>query len=47
MRRITYNTDKGVAPTILAGYFKFGTATLLGGGYGTTGTAVIEIWTLK
>ena len=31
MKRETYNTDGGVSPTILAGYYKFGTATLIGG----------------
>ena len=34
MKRETYNTESGVSPTILAGYYKFGTATLIGGGMG-------------
>ena len=38
------NTDEqGCAKTVLAGYFKYGAATLIGGGYGTTGTVIIEI----
>lgn len=33
MRRIPMNTDeKGCAKTVLAGYFKYGAATLIGGG---------------
>ena len=35
--------NQGNAPTIVSGYYKFGFATLLGGGYGVTGAAVIEI----
>lgn len=36
------NIDKyRCIPTILAGYYKFGTQTLLLGNYGTTGGAVI------
>lgn len=32
------NTDKAhIVPTILAGYYKFGSQTLLLGDYGTTG----------
>lgn len=34
-------TSKGTFKTILAGYFKYGGATLLSGHYGTTGNAVI------
>lgn len=38
------NTDnQGNASTILAGYYKYGVATLIGGGYGTSGTIIIEI----
>ena len=33
--------DAGCAKTILAGYFKFGVATLLGGTFGTGGTSVL------
>ena len=37
------NTDKeGNAVTINAGYYKYGSKTILGGEYGTSGTAVIE-----
>ena len=37
------NTDEdGCSSTITAGYFKYGSATLLGGNYGTSGTAVVE-----
>jgi site-specific DNA-cytosine methylase len=37
------NTDEdGCSATITAGYFKYGSATLLGGNYGTSGTAVVE-----
>lgn len=43
-RLVPINTDgDGNASTILAGYYKFGAATLIGGGYGTSGTAIIEI----
>lgn len=36
------NKDKqGNAPTVLSGYFKFGSRTLLLGDYGTTGGAVL------
>jgi len=43
MKRIFINcTD--VSPTILSGYFKFGTATLIGGGYGTTGASIAEVY---
>ena len=39
------NTDKdGNASTILSGYFKYGVATLIGGGYGTSGTAIVEVY---
>ena len=37
------NTDKeGNAVTINAGYYKYGSKTILGGEYGTSGTAVME-----
>lgn len=32
MWRIELNADEGVARTILSGYFKYGAATLIGGG---------------
>lgn len=42
---IPINTDsEGNAATILAGYFKYGVATLIGGRYGTSGTAIIEVY---
>jgi len=44
MWRIELNADEGVARTILSGYFKYGVATLIGGGYGTTGTAIMEVY---
>lgn len=35
---VILNSDKdGTAPTVLAGYFKFGSQTLILGNYGTTG----------
>lgn len=38
------NTDEqGCAKTVLAGYFKYGAATLIGLEYGTTGTVVMEV----
>lgn len=38
------NVDSdGNASTIVAGYYKFGYATLLGGGYGVSGTVIMEI----
>ena len=39
------NTDEdGCAKTVLAGYYKYGVATLLLGNFGTTGTIVMEIY---
>ncbi|MBO4924435.1 MAG: hypothetical protein J5382_09990 [Bacteroidales bacterium] len=44
MKMIPMNTDsQGNASTILAGYYKYGVATLIGGGYGTSGTIVLVI----
>lgn len=41
MKQIPLNTDiDGCVTTILAGYYKFGTQTLLLGNYGTTGVAI-------
>lgn len=41
MKQIPLNTDiDGCVTTILAGYYKFGTQTLLLGNYGTTGGAI-------
>lgn len=38
------NTDQeGNASTITAGYYKYGSKTLLGGEYGTSGTAIKEV----
>ena len=34
----------GAAKTVLSGYYKFGCATLLGDTFGTSGTAVMEIY---
>ena len=46
--RVTLNTDADACcSTLLSGYFKYGVATLIGGGYGTTGTAVMEIYEKK
>ena len=43
MTLVPFNTDNEEnAKTILAGYFKYGVATLIGGGYGTSGTIIIE-----
>lgn len=40
---VPVNVDgDGVAKTVLAGYYKFGVATLLTGDFGTTGTIVME-----
>ena len=45
LRRIPINVDReGLAKTILAGYFKYGTQTLLLGDYGTGGTAILEVY---
>ena len=33
----------GLAKTILAGYFKYGTQTLLLGDYGTSGTVILYV----
>jgi hypothetical protein len=44
-KTLILNTDKeGNAPTVLAGYFKFGSRTLLLGDYGTTGGNFRNIW---
>ena len=41
MKQIPLNTDiDGCITTILAGYYKFGTQTLLLGNYGTTRWAI-------
>lgn len=42
MKRIAINDVDGIAKTIVSGYYKFGTATLLFWG-GSTGTAIMEI----
>lgn len=45
LRLIPINTDRGgAAKTVLSGYFKYGTQTLLLGDYGTSGTIVMEIY---
>lgn len=45
MKKVMFNADGGgVAKTILAGYYKYGCATILGENYGTSGTAVMEIY---
>lgn len=41
MRKIPIRTDNGLARTILAGYYKYGCATLLGD-YGSSGTSILE-----
>ena len=42
---IAINTDgEGNAKTVLAGYYKFGCATLLGDTFGSSGTAIMEIY---
>ena len=44
-RLIPWNTDGGGnSKTILAGYFKYGVATLLTGDYGTSGTVVMIVY---
>lgn len=44
-RIVPINTDRGgVSKTILAGYYKYGCATLLGVNFGTSGTVIIEIY---
>lgn len=45
LRLIPWNTDRGGASkTILSGYFKYGTQTLLLGDYGTNGTVILEVY---
>jgi len=45
MKKFPINTDKdGVAKTVLAGYFKYGCAVLLGDTFGTSGTAIMEVY---
>lgn len=44
MKRTPINTDGECAKTILAGYYKYGVATLIGGNYGTTGTVILEMY---
>lgn len=42
IRNIFLNADKlQLSPTILAGYYKFGSQTLLLGDYGVTGGAIM------
>lgn len=44
-RLIPINTDGiGLSKTILAGYYKYGCATILGDTFGTSGTAVMEVY---
>lgn len=44
LKRIPINVDRGgLAKTILAGYFKYGTQTLLLGDYGTSGTVILYV----
>lgn len=45
-RMIPINTDMDGAcsKTILAGYYKYGVATLIGDTFGTSGTSILEIY---
>lgn len=44
VRRVCLNTaGKGIAKTVLSGYYKYGVQTLLTGDFGTSGTIVLEI----
>ena len=36
-----------IAPTLLAGYYKYGVATLITGNFGTSGRAILEIETMQ
>ena len=36
-----------IAPTLLAGYYKYGVATLITGNFGTSGGAILEIETMR
>ena len=36
-----------IAPTLLAGYYKYGVATLIKGNFGTSGGAILEIETMQ
>lgn len=40
---VPINEVDGIAKTIVAGYYKFGAATLLAWG-GSTGTAIMEVY---
>lgn len=43
INQVTLNcASNGVSPTVLAGYYKFGSRTLLLGDYGTTGGVLVE-----
>ena len=43
MKTTPLNTgNQGNASTILAGYYKYGVATLMLGNYGTSGTIILE-----
>jgi hypothetical protein len=45
MKTTPLNTDiDGNASTILAGYYKYGVATLMLGNYGTSGTIILEAY---
>ena len=40
-----FNTDgEGCSKTVLAGYYKYGCATLLGDTFGTSGTAIMDVY---
>lgn len=42
--RCLMNSHNGVAPTICAGYYKYGVETLMAVSYGTTEVAVLEFY---
>ena len=45
MKMIPINVDEtGNAKTVLAGYYKYGVATLLLGNFGTSGTVILETY---
>ena len=47
-KQILLNSIRGqICPTLLAGYYKYGVATLITGNFGTSGGAILEIETMQ
>ena len=46
-QRLLNGITNDIAPTLLAGYYKYGVATLITGNFGTSGGAILEIETMQ